>query len=98
MCDVTTVEYELRDRIALVPKPVLGQRIRESRGEKGKPGYLSHDRLAARVGTTRQHLIRLEHGKHRPGEEMLSRIADATSREVEWFLRPDPAQLAPFRG
>lgn len=47
-------------------------------------------------GVTRQHLIKLEKGLHRPGLEMLQRIADATGRPVEFFLvegdDPNPFQ------
>lgn len=51
---------------------------------------MSHDRLGVMVGgVTRQHLIKLEKGKHRPRAEMLSRIAEATGRDVDWFLDPE---------
>lgn len=59
----------------------LGERIRQARQESG----LSHDRLGAKVGTSRQHLIKLEKGLHAPSENMLGRIAAATDRDVEWF-------------
>lgn len=50
---------------------------------------MSHDRLAEAVGSSRQHLIKLEKGKHRPRPEMLRRIAEATSRESDWFVDPE---------
>ena len=40
-------------------------------------------------GVTRQHLIKLERGLHRPGADMLTRYAEATGRQVEWFLDPE---------
>lgn len=40
-------------------------------------------------GASRQHLIKLEAGKHRPGPEMLARYAEATGKPVEWFVDPD---------
>lgn len=39
---------------------------------------LSHDRLAALIGSSRQHLIKLEKGQHRARPAMLDKIADAT--------------------
>jgi transcriptional regulator with XRE-family HTH domain len=47
-------------------------------------------------GVTRQHLIKLEKAQHRPGAEMLTRIAEATGRQVEWFLDPD-IEPSPFQ-
>ena len=55
-----------------------GARIRAARKRAG----LSHDRLAALVGTSRSHLIKLEKGKHRAKPDMLGRIADATGTRV----------------
>lgn len=40
-------------------------------------------------GVTRQHLIKLEKGRHRPRPEMLTKIAEATGREIDWFLDPE---------
>lgn len=81
--DTTLDLDELHERIRLAPLPLIAARIKRAR----KP--LSHDRLAARVGTSRQHLIKLEKGKHRPRAEMLVRIADATGREIDWFVDPE---------
>lgn len=60
----------------------IGMRIRQARKHAG----LSHDRLGQLVGTSRQHLIKLEKGKHAPREEMLQRIADATGKSVGFFM------------
>lgn len=59
----------------------VGRQIKKARKASG----LSHDKLAAQVGTSRQHLIRLEKGLHAPRPEMLKRIADATGRDEEYF-------------
>ncbi len=80
--DVSTV-LSLEDKIKNAPLALIAARIKRAR----KP--LSHDRLAERVGTSRQHLIKLEKGKHRPRAEMLVRIADATGREIDWFVDPE---------
>lgn len=41
------------------------------------------DGLAAEVGTSRQHLIRLEQGKHNPTPALAARIAEKTGVPVE---------------
>lgn len=72
----------------------VGDRIREAR-----KGFGTHDRLAEAVGTSRQHLIKLEKGQHAPGETMLARIAEATGRDVAWFMPPEVGSAAaPFPG
>lgn len=57
----------------------LGAQIRSARKRAG----LSHDKLGAQVGTSRQHLIRLEQGQHAPSEKLLARIAEATGQPLE---------------
>ncbi len=77
---------ELQERIRLAAGPLIAARIRRARRESG----LSHDRLGEAIGgVTRQHLIKLEKAQHRPRAEMLTKIAEATGRQVEWFLDPD---------
>lgn len=77
---------DLQERIRLAPGELIAARIRRARRELN----LSHDALGERMGgVTRQHLIKLEKAKHRPGAAMLTRIAEATGRSVEWFLDPD---------
>lgn len=76
---------ENRDRLKEAPLRLIATRIRRARREAD----LSHDRLGGLVGTSRQHLISLEKAKHRPRLEMLTKIAEATGRQVEWFLDPD---------
>lgn len=62
-------------------KLTVGERIRSARKRAG----LSHDRLGEMVGTSRQHLIRLEKGIHQPRDGMLARIAEATGQPVSFF-------------
>jgi transcriptional regulator with XRE-family HTH domain len=82
-----TLELEaLRERIKQAPLMLLASRIRRARRTTG----LSHDDFGKRAGgVTRQHLIKLEKGKHRPGPEMLLRISEASGRSVDWFLDPE---------
>lgn len=84
---------ELQERIRKAPADLIAARIRRARREAiidGKTVKLSHDELRERMGTSnRQHLIKLEKAQHRPGAAMLTRIAEATGRQVEWFLDPD---------
>lgn len=77
---------DLQERIRLAPGELIASRIRRARREAG----LSHDVLGERMGgVTRQHLIKLEKARHRPGASMLTRLAEATGRPVEWFINPD---------
>ena len=81
-----STENELQNRIRLTAGQLIGSRIRRAR----RDANLSHDQLGrAMGGVTRQHLIKLEQAKHRPGAAMLTLIAEATGRPVEWFLDPD---------
>jgi transcriptional regulator with XRE-family HTH domain len=76
----------LQERIRLAPGPLIGSRIRRAR----KEAELSHDRLGNKLGgVTRQHIIKLEKAQHRPLAEMLTKIAEATGRAVDWFLDPE---------
>jgi transcriptional regulator with XRE-family HTH domain len=81
------VADELHDSIRLAPLPLIAARMRRARREL----ELSHDAIARRMGegATRQHLIKLEKAQHRPTVDTLSRYAEATGRQVEWFLDPD---------
>jgi transcriptional regulator with XRE-family HTH domain len=72
-------------------RELVGRRIRVARRAK----LFSHDTLAARVGTTRQHLIRLEKGAHMPRPAMLARIAEATDRDTDWFESDDDEESDP---
>ena len=46
---------------------------------------ISQERLAAAVGTSRRHMIRIENGEHRPSPELRDRIAEV--------LGADPSTL-----
>lgn len=77
---------DLQERIRLAPGALVAARIKRAR----KEAELSHDRLGELIGgVTRQHLIKLEKAMHRPRAEMLTRIAEATGREIDWFLDPE---------
>lgn len=63
----------------------VGRKIRSARLQAG----LSHDQLGARVGTSRQHLIKLEKGQHLAGVPLLTRIAEETGKSLAWFSSDD---------
>src|SRR5689334_215772 len=89
----TEITDGLQERITAAPKTLIATKIKQARVES----QLSHDRLGERVGVLRQHLIKLEQGKHRPGAPLLARIADATGRDPDWFLEDGGAVSVPFR-
>lgn len=64
----------------------IGKRIRLARKSAG----LSHDQLAAKVGSSRSHLIKLEKGMHAPGDSLAKKIAEATGRTVEYLAGEGP--------
>lgn len=68
----------------------IGLRIRQARKHSG----LTLDALAARVGSSRQHLIKLEKGQHGPGRPMLAAIAAATGKRQEFFTSDDDEEDA----
>lgn len=80
---------DLKEMIRLAPLPLIAARVRRARKESG----LSHDEIGRRMRpeepVLRQTLIKWESAKHRPGDDLLSRYAEATARDVEWFLNPD---------
>lgn len=75
----------LSEKIREAPLKLIAARIRRARRE----AELTLDELGLRVGTSRQHLIRLEQAKHRPRADMLTRISEATGRSVDWFVDPE---------
>lgn len=80
----------LQERIRLAPGALIAARIKRARREMNGELGLSHDKFGELLGgVTRQHLIKLEKAQHRPRAEMLTRIAEATGREVDWFLDPE---------
>lgn len=92
--EITATQLDvLSERIRSTPKPLLAARIKDARADQTLDGL--GERLG---GVSRQHLIKLEKGMHRPRASMLVRIAEATDRDVEWFLAPEVANdTAPFR-
>ncbi len=85
-----TARDELQERIRLAPGALIAARIKRARRELNGETGLSHDKFGALVGgVTRQHLIKLEKAQHRPRAEMLTKIAEATGRSVDWFLDPE---------
>ena len=82
VCDVKTEQ--------IAQKRLVGARIKQARKASG----LSHDKLAALTGSSRQHLIRLEQGLHMPGPEMLERIAEATGTAVSDLVPVDEEEAA----
>ena len=91
MCDVLNIRdvdatQDLQEQIRLAPGQLIATRIKRARKATG----LSHDKFGALIGgVSRQHLIKLEKAKHRPRVKMLVRIAEATGRDVGWFLDPE---------
>jgi transcriptional regulator with XRE-family HTH domain len=83
-------DEELQERIRVAPGQLISSRIKRAR----KAADLTLDQLGELCGgVSRQHLIKLEKGKHRPRAAMLLRISEATGRSVDWFLDPaiDPS-------
>lgn len=72
----------------------VGGRIRSARKQAG----LSHDKLGAKVGTSRQHLIKLEKGVHLPSDQMVERIAEATGKPLSFFDGSDDEEEEDLHG
>src|SRR5687767_9959749 len=84
-------EHELRERLRLAPLELIAGRVRRARRTSG----LSHDAICERMSngaaqkTYRQTLIKWEKTANRPTLDLLTRYAEATGRQVEWFLNPE---------
>lgn len=76
---------ETRDLLRDAPLKLIAARIRRAR----RQADMTLDGLAGVAETSRQHLINLEKGKHRPRADMLTRIAEATGKSLDWFLVED---------
>lgn len=83
---------EVRGKIQDAPLRMIASRIKRARKDSG----LSHDKIAEKAGTSRQHLISLEKGLHRPRPEMLERIANALDKPLDFFLVPGAGEPGPF--
>lgn len=90
---------EFRDRVREAPLKMIAARIKRARKEADE---MTLDVLAGKAFTSRQHLISLEKGKHRPRPEMLMKIAEATGKPLDFFVDaeavdnpfPDDAEAA----
>lgn len=92
MASTETVD-ELQERIRLTAGTLIAVRIKRARRDLG----LSHDKLGEAIGgVSRQHLIKLEKAKHRPRAEMLTKIADATGKPLDFFLVEEAGGPVPF--
>lgn len=67
----------------------FGRKLRKARQLRG----VSHDWLAGEAGTNRQHLIKLEKGKHWPSDDLVERIARALDLPITYFVG-DPTEAA----
>lgn len=84
---------ELPRAIQNAPLRLIAGRIKQARKASN---HRTLDGLAEEIGSSRHHLIRLEGGKHRPRAEMLSRIADATGKPLDFFLDEQAGDPNPF--
>jgi transcriptional regulator with XRE-family HTH domain len=80
-----TLNEELERLLRDAPLPMIAARVKRARKTKG----WSHDSLGEACGMYRANLIRLEQGKHRPRIATLERIADATGKDLRWFIDPE---------
>lgn len=93
LATVSTTE-NLQEQIRQAPARLIAGRIKQARKASD---YTTLDSLGeAMGGVTRQHLIKLEKGTHRPRAEMLKRIALATGKPLEFFLVEDSGEPNPF--
>jgi transcriptional regulator with XRE-family HTH domain len=82
---MSAVDDLFANKIKDAPLRLIAARIKRAR----KDADQTLDGLGILVGTSRQHLIRLERGDHRPRPEMLTKIAEATGRSTDWFVDPE---------
>ena len=83
---------DTQEKLRDAPLPMIAARIRRARRQSG----MTLDGLAGAADTSRQHLINLEKGRHRPRPEMLTRIADATGKPLDYFLLEVAGEPNPF--
>lgn len=88
----TVDSRDFQELLRLAPLPMIAARIKRARKQDGR----SHDKLAEAARTSRQHLIKLEQARHRPGLEMLERYAAATGKPVDYFLVEEAGEPNPF--
>lgn len=68
----------------MLTEELLGQRVRAARIAAG----LKQEDLAARIGVDQPTISRFEKGRD-IGSILLTKIADATNRDLQFFLRPE---------
>lgn len=83
---------DVRDMLRDAPLKMVAARIHRARKQKG----YSLDQLAEAAETSRQHLINLEKGRHRPRAEMIFRLAEALGKPIDFFLVEDSGEPNPF--
>lgn len=89
----TELHEDLQERIRITDGKLIAARIRRARRNLD----WSHDRLGEALGgVSRQHLIKLEKAQHRPRAEMLTRIAAALGKPVDYFLVVEAGEPNPF--
>lgn len=86
---------DVRELLRDAPLKMIGARIHRQR--TAEP-FMSLDALAEAAGTSRQHLINLEKGRHRPRPEMLVRLAEVLGKPLEYFLVEEAGEPNPFPG
>lgn len=74
----------------LVPEYAMVRELLEAR----KRARLTQEEVAARMGTTKSVVARLESAGHKPSLRSIERYAAATGHRVEWRLVPDPGRQA----
>ena len=82
----------LHEMLRDAPLPMIAARIRRAR----RQSEMTLDGLAGAVDSSRQHLINLEKGRHRPRAEMLTKIAEATGKPLDYFLVEEAGENPPF--
>lgn len=85
------IDSEILQLLRDAPLPLIAARIKRARKTASATGGpISHDMLSERTGGIhRANLIGLEQGKHRPRLKTLQRLAEATGRDLRWFVDPE---------
>lgn len=87
-----TPEERVEKLLREAPLKLIAARIRRARRDAG----LTLDGMAGVIGTSRHHLIRLEKPLHRPRIDMLTAIAGATNKPLDFFLVEEAGEPNPF--
>jgi transcriptional regulator with XRE-family HTH domain len=68
----------------------LGHRIREARKAAG----LTQEALARAAGVNLRSIQNWEHGEHQPMLDSLVKIAEATGKDLDFFVLPQTSEVA----